>query len=310
MKGEFQLIERLKALIPRSLQGKIPIGDDAALLHFGSRPLLFTTDVIVENVDFKTGKGGARPEAVGRKALAVNLSDLAAMGGCPLAFVAAMGIPKSFPPSWAERAAKGMIRLARKYRTAWVGGDLSRASRAFISIALLGKPAGLPVRRSGARPGERIYVTGTLGGSIEGRHLQFEPRLREARFLAHRFRPSAMIDLSDGLIQDLGHLLTASRVGARVDLARVPVSKAALKRARGRTRPALRSALADGEDFELLFTLPPGRGARLEKAWKRAFPRTPLSKIGTVVRGSGKIFWKEGEQSKKLWFQKKGFTHF
>lgn len=315
MRGEFKLIERLKAFIPRRLQGTFPIGDDAAILTLPNNrkeSLIFTTDAIVEGVDFRLGRRGAAPEVVGHKALAVNLSDIAAMGGKPVAFVAAFGIPGRLSQAWVERMAKGIIRLARRFGVAWVGGDISRASRLFVSIALLGKgKRGRLVARSGARRGDSIYVTGTLGGSIEGKHLLFTPRLREAQFLLSRCQPTAMIDLSDGFIQDLGHILRASRVGARVELGRIPISRIARKRSGASHRRALRSALSDGEDFELLFTLSPRKGRGLEGAWPRAFPRVPLTKVGEIVPPPAKVEWYErGKKLRRLWFRKKGFTHF
>ena len=298
---EFHLIEKIKRLIPRNLQGMIPIGDDAAVLPgYGKKSFLFTTDVIVEGVDFVVGQ--ARPEAIGRKALAVNLSDIAAMGGRPLAFVVAWGLPRKYAGAYTERAAKGMLRLARRFKVAWVGGDISKSDRLFISIALLGRvEKGRAILRKGARKGDSIYVTGKLGGSIQGKHLNFTPRIREAQFLASQFRPTAMIDISDGFIQDLEHILKASSVGASIELNRIPVSAAAQKN--------LRAALTDGEDFELLFTLPAAKGKRLEAAWLRKFPRVPLTKVGEITDGRG-IHWHTKGKTVKMWFQKKGYVHF
>ena len=276
MEGEFQFIERLKSLIPRSLQGEVPIGDDTAVLPFSKgKFLLFTTDAVVEGVDFLVGKRGAKPEAIGHKALAVNLSDMAAMGGRPLAFVATFGIPRSFSEAWVERAAKGILRLARQFKVQWVGGDISRAKQLFISIALIGEiKKEKVVLRKGAKAGNRIYVSGSLGGSIQGKHLFFTPRLREAQFLVRNFRPTSMIDISDGFIQDLEHLLKASGVGALIELDRIPISKAAQRPAAASRRKALQAALTDGEDFELLWTLPPHPAKRLEKIWPEYFQKS------------------------------------
>lgn len=311
MYDESRFIERLKRLIPRSLQGAIPIGDDTAILNVRSKSLLFTTDVIVEGVDFRLGKGGARPHQIGHKALAVNLSDIAAMGGEPLAFVCAMGMPKHFPAAQAEGVAKGMIRLARQFGLSWVGGDLSRADRLFVSIALLGK-ARYPILRQGAKPEEAIYVTGRLGGSLAGRHLNFIPRIEEARWLASHFRPGAAIDISDGFIQDLEHLLKASRVGAKISLDSIPISSAAWKSSVRRRQKALEAALTDGEDFELLFTYPKKRGRILEQKWRRRFPNVSLTQVGEIVHPHpGEVEWRQGGRSlRRLWFRKKGFKHF
>lgn len=313
MKGEFHLIERLRRLTPASLHGAIPRGDDAGAVRVGGRLVLFTTDAIVEGVDFLLGKRGARPEEIGHKALAVNLSDIAAMGAKPLAFVVAWGLPPQLSAGFIERMGKGMARLAKRFRVAWVGGDLSRARKLFISIAMLGEARpGEVVLRKGARPGHWIYVTGTLGGSIRGKHLNFLPRIDEAKFLTRRFRPTAMIDVSDGFIQDLGHLLTSSRVGARIHLERIPISGSARLQAREKgERSALKGALTDGEDFELLFTVSARRARGLERAWKREFPRVPLSRVGQVIRGkSEEIEWVKDKRPVKLWFRKRGFTHF
>lgn len=312
LKGEFYLIERLKRLIPRSLQGPFGIGDDAAVLpRGGGKSLLLTTDVIVEGVDFRIGpKGGAPPEAIGHKALAVNLSDIAAMGGKPSAFVSAWGIPKRISQDWIERTAKGMVRLARQFHVKWVGGDISRAGRLFISIALMGEGKTRKIiQRNGAKRGDFIYVTGTLGGSIHGKHLTFMPRIRESRYLAEEFHPTAMIDISDGFIQDLEHLLSSSGKGARVDLDRIPLSRVVLKGREKSRRAALQSALTDGEDFELLFTLPKREGSRLERAWRRRFPKLPLMRVGGIDSGKG-IQWFDQGKRVRLWFQKKGFRHF
>lgn len=206
-----------------------------------------------------------------------------------------------------------MIRLGRSFDTAWVGGDISRAERLFISIALLGEgEIKKIVRRKGARPGDLLYVTGKLGGSLEGRHLTFTPRLRESQFLVNRFHPRAMIDLSDGFIQDLGHLLKASRAGARIDLSKIPISEAAWRRAEGGRKRAVQSALTDGEDFELLFALPSGEGKRLEKEWRGQFGKVPLTRVGKIAASpGGRIGWHDaGKKLKQLWFDKKGFAHF
>jgi len=321
MKNEFHLIKRLKSLIPRSLQGSIPIGDDAGIFRAPpDKSLLFTTDVIVEGVDFLIGKRGASPppagtaspEEIGHKALAVNLSDIAAMGGRPLAFVSTWGIPKKFPEKWVERAAKEMLHLTRRFKVDWVGGDISRANQVFISIAMVGRASKKVVLRKGAKPGDFIYVTGKLGGSIKGKHLSFTPRILEGQFLASRFTPTAMIDISDGFVQDLGHLLKASKVGARVELESIPISNAAWRGARRSRRRALQSALSYGEDFELLFTLRPAQRVKLEKAWRKRFPGVLLSCVGEVTNSKpGKIDWFDGRKPlTKLWFQKTGFAHF
>lgn len=267
----------------------------------------------MEGIDFRIrGKERASPEQIGHKALAVNLSDIAAMGGKPLAFVAAIGIPKRFSQAWIERVARGMISLARQFKICWVGGDISRSDKFFVSIALLGEGETREiVSRKGAKPGDLIYVTGKLGGSIQRKHLVFTPRIREGRYLAGGIHPNAMIDLSDGFIQDLGHILSSSHVGARVTLDQIPISEAARDRAKGSEKKALMFALSDGEDFELLFTVARNKSERLEKSWARQFPAIPLTRVGEITFRSGRIEWaRSGKSVSKLWFRKKGFAHF
>ncbi|MBI3313497.1 MAG: thiamine-monophosphate kinase [Candidatus Omnitrophica bacterium] len=304
MQSEFKLIEDIKKIIPRKLQGPLGIGDDAALLPKipKNHEWLLTTDVLVDGVDFRINE--MRPEMIGRKTLAVNLSDIAAMGGIPAAFVISLGIPAHVKENWIHRFYKGMIRLAKQTNTACVGGDISRASNFFASVALLGHvEKGRAVTRCGAKRGDLIFVTGKLGGSILKHHYDFTPRLSEAGFLNKHFRPTAMIDISDGLIQDLEHILKSSGVGARIDFTRVPISKNAEELVRGNADKALRHALTDGEDFELLFTVRKHWRGSLKKAWKKYFPKVPLSEIGIVTAGKGKVI-----NAPRL--SKKGFTHF
>ena len=310
MRNEFELIRRLTKRIPSSLQGRIGIGDDAGVFSKGKNDCeLFTTDAVVEGVDFIPSK--ASPELVGRKALAINLSDIAAMGGIPVAFVVTLGIPKNLKQKWLERFYDGMIGLAKRYSVLCVGGDITRASVFFASISLVGKVSSKNlVLRKGGKVGHLIGVTGTLGGSILGHHLAFEPRLKEAQFLA-RFHPTAMIDISDGFVQDLGHILKASGVGANIFLDTIPVSRAASKLAKGRLRKSLERALSDGEDFELLFTIAPGRKKELEKKWESAFPRVPLTWVGNIQEGAGKITWyQRGQKIKGFSLRRLGFAHF
>lgn len=311
MQDEFQFIQRLKSLIPRRLQGPFAIGDDAAILPVSSgKSFLFSTDVIVDGIDFVFGKG-ASPEAVGYKALAVNLSDIAAMGAKPVSFVAAIGIPKSFSQSTIERVAKGIVKLAKKFNVRWVGGDTTRSQKFFISISILGeqKPKRI-VKRSGAKTGDWIYVTGELGGSILGKHLNFAPRIREGIFLAEKFSPSAMIDVSDGLIQDLEHILSSSKKGARVELSKIPVSRASRRKSRGNSLKAMEFSLTDGEDFELLFTISKKQAKTLERAWKNRFPGVRLTCIGQIRPPGGELEWYQKGKRARLWFRKKGFKHF
>ena len=311
MRNEFDLIRRLTKKIPPKLQGLIGIGDDAGAFRSGKNTYeLLTTDAIVEGVDFALSK--ARPEWVGRKALAVNLSDIAAMGGIPAAFVVTLGIPRNFKQRWLEKFYEGMLKLAEQYRVLCVGGDITRSPVFFASLALAGRAASQKlVLRKGAKAGDLIGVTGSLGGSILGRHFFFEPRIREAQFLK-KFHPTAMIDISDGFAQDLGHILKASELEAEIFLDTIPVSSDALKLAKNRPPKALEHALSDGEDFELLFTVPPRQKKALEGKWKAAFPRVPLNWVGNILKGKpGKITWRRnGKKAAGFFLKRSGFAHF
>ena len=309
IKSEFGLIEKIKRKIPRDLQGTIPIGDDAgAWMSPSGKQLLFTSDVIVENVDFIRRQ--LAPEKIGRKALAINLSDMAAMAAEPLVFTIALGIPKSMPEAWILRFYNGLMDLARQYNVSCVGGDVTQAKEFFASIALTGQAAKEEiVRRRGARSGDWIAVTGVLGGSILKNHYAFEPRVEEARFLTRLFRPSAMIDISDGLLQDLEHLLKASGCGADLNVDKIPVSPDAMELSAKTGRTFWEHALTDGEDFELLFTVNQAMKTQLEKAWPKAFPGVKLSWIGRIRSGKGTTFKSKGK-TVSLQFKKKGYTHF
>lgn len=297
---EFDLIAKIKKQIPRRFQGKLGIGDDTEIFfESGGQSFIVTSDALVENVDFR--KTTATPEQVGRKALAVNLSDLAAMGANPVGFTVTIGLPRGYGEKWVRRFYKGMMPLAKTFHVPCLGGDFSRSKTFFVSIAMIGKVLSREiVLRKGARPGDLMVVTGKLGGSIAGHHFDFTPRIREARFLAQNFHPTSMIDVSDGLIQDLKHILETSKVGAAVDLDAIPV----LKEAKGLT-----SALSDGEDFELLFTISKGKKSRLEKAWKRKFPNVKLSWIGKIEKGKG-VRWMRGGRPVSFSLKKEGFQHF
>ena len=261
--GELDLIRWIRGRIGKR-SGRIVVdsGDDAAVVEAGRGHILFKTDSVIDGVHFDSRK--ARPEEIGHKAIARCLSDIGAMGCYPTFAVVAIMIPRNAREAWIKRLLTGLERTARKFGTAVVGGDVaSHAGKLAINVALMGETRDLkPVRRSGARVGDAILVTGPLGGSIRGKHLRFTPRVREGIELNRRFELHAMIDVSDGLATDLGHLCDESRVGAVVDETRVPIAPAA------RRLPGLPldHALFDGEDYELLFTMPPIEAGRVEKA--------------------------------------------
>jgi len=265
--AELDLIRWIRRRIG-TRRGRIVVdsGDDAAVLKVGRGNLLFKTDSVIDGVHFDSRS--ARPEAVGHKAIARCLSDIAAMGCYPAFAVVAIMIPKNARELYIKRVLAGLDRTAARYGTPVVGGDVkSHHGKLAISVALLGETRDLePVRRSGARIGDAIAVTGSLGGSILGKHLKFQPRIREGLELNRRFELHAMIDISDGLSTDLGHLCDESRVGALLFEDRLPISADARKLSRRDRRSPIDHALNDGEDYELLFTLPGIQASKLEKS--------------------------------------------
>lgn len=287
---EFELIARLIRALPGHEAVKVGAGDDCAVLDLGlpDRELLFKTDAVVEGTHFTRA---TPPEKIGRKALARALSDIAAMAGTPTCALVTLALPREFEVSFVEAIYDGLNALAREHGVAIAGGETTtNPERILISIALLGSvPKGCAVLRSGARAGDAIFVTGQLGGSITGRHLDFEPRLAEARWLAAHFTPHAMLDVSDGLAGDLRHLLHASGVGAELHARAIPISREAKLRARAESsvKPPLLAALTDGEDFELLFTIGSRHAVPLLDAWKQQFPSVPLSCIGKITTAFG-----------------------
>ena len=259
---------------------KIGPGDDLAVVQCGPEGLLVGTDQVLDGVHFLLGDHG--PRAAGRKAMARNLSDVAAMAALPLAAVATVSLPTGATHHDAQEIYHGMREIGDVFDCPLVGGDVgSWAHPLAISVTILARPHGIePVLRRGARCGDAICVTGNFGGAWRSpRHLLFTPRIAEARILAGQFGVHAMIDVSDGLARDLGHLCRASGLGAEVTAAAVPVSEAA--------GPAgLAAALHDGEDYELLFTLS-------EEDARDLLERQPLgvnvSRIGTMVSGDGLV---------------------
>lgn len=243
-------------------------GDDAAVVRIGRSPVVFKTDCVLDGIHFDSRT--ARPEQIGHKALARCLSDVAAMACVPSFAVVAVMAPASARTAYLRRVVTGMERTAKAFQVAIVGGDFAtHRGKLGIAVALLGEQRGItPVRRNGARPGDAVAVTGRLGGSILGRHLTFRPRIREARDLARRFDLHAMIDISDGLGVDLAHVCRESGAGAILFEDRIPVSSAARKLARRDGRTALAHAVGDGEDYELLFTVPAAQAKRLDRSRK------------------------------------------
>jgi thiamine-monophosphate kinase len=308
--NEFELIARLTKSLPTNQNVVTGAGDDCAVLDLGvpDKLFLFKTDAVVEGIHFKKD---SPPEKIGHKALARCLSDIAAMAGTPTAALVTIGLPENFEPGFVEKIYGGMNALAQKHGVAIAGGETTtNPDRIFISIALLGTVGReKQILRSGAKAGDAIFVTGELGGSLAGKHLEFEPRLHEARWLAENFSIHAMIDLSDGLAGDLRHLLKSSRVGAELLKSTIPISRAAKETARQKpfTKPPFIAALTDGEDFELLFTVPGSDAVKLLDAWKKQFPKLRLRCIGKITADEGiTIRNKSGAQP----LTANGYVHF
>lgn len=290
--GEFGLIKSIKGQFV-SGRGVIKgIGDDTAVLsELKGNLLLLTTDMLIENEHFKSD---TNPKDIGYKALACNVSDIAAMGGEPCYAVVSLGIPKNKRIGYAIGIYRGMLKLAKKYNIKIVGGDTVKHNRVIINIALLGKvKKKYLVTRDGARPGDQIFVTGPLGLSyISGRHLTFTPRIKESSFLVRKYPPTSMIDVSDGLVADLGHILEESKVGALLIEENIPFIPGA----------KLKDALYGGEDFELVFTLP----AKLAEKLKRS--SIGFFHIGEITRKKGMQLLRKSGSKEKLTL--KGYTHF
>lgn len=272
--GERRLIGEIRRWLgSASPPAPFGIGDDCAVLPGMRGRLLLTVDPVVHGRHFDDS---VPARSVGAKLLKRNLSDLAAMGGRPAAAVVAIALDPRVRLSWLEGFYRGLAASARRFRVPLVGGDVAQADGTLVaSLTLLGRPAGSRVlTRTGARMGDLIYVTGALGGSRRsGRHHSFPPRLAEGAWLARQRQVRAMMDLSDGLAKDLP-CLTPPGAEPSVFAATLPKNRGA----------SLEAALGEGEDFELLFALARrSDSAAFEQAWRRAFPRTRLSRIGAFV---------------------------
>lgn len=294
--GEFGLIDLLRAKVGEPGEGEVWVGDDTAVLRAPAGTILFTTDLLVEHVHFDTAFIG--PEDLGYKSIAVNISDVAAMGGVPRRAVVGLGVSPDLEVEWIEKLYAGMRECCDEFDMAVVGGDLSRSKELIISVALLGNPAGrLFVPRSGARVGDAVCVTGTLGASAAGlrlmreenkerldllkAHLRPTPRVRESQVL-RKHLPTAMIDISDGFSVDLGHICESSDVGVVVeggDLPLVDLSGVTVDES------PLQLGLSGGEDYELCFTIPQDRCAAAMSAVTKA-TGTKVTRVGEIVESS------------------------
>ena len=288
--NEFELIAKFAPTLPTNDQVVRGAGDDCAVLDLGIKDqlILFKTDAVVEDVHFTKE---IPAEKVGRKALARVLSDVAAAAGKPTSCLVTIGLPKNFDPDYVFSFYKGLNALAREHDISVSGGETTRTTGPiFVSIALLGTvPHNRVITRAGAKSGDAIFVSGELGDSISGKHLEFEPRLKEAQWLAENFTVHAMMDLSDGIAGDLRHILNASKVGAELFSDSIPITRAAKLKARNESsaKPPLLAALTDGEDYELVFTLASKSAVAVLDAWNKQFPETKLSCIGKITSQPG-----------------------
>jgi thiamine-monophosphate kinase len=314
---ERQLIAQIREMGQRSKRAGIVygIGDDCAVLRLGrGNDSLVTTDFCLEGVHFR--RDWHSPEWAGHRCVARGLSDIAAMGGQPVAVFLSLALPRHLPQSWVPRFMRGLIQLAKKHGAALAGGDTTQSpSEILADIIVVGRvPKGKAILRSGARPGDRIYVSGELGGSAAAvtkmkagpkkklnareysRHFFPEPRVEVGRVLRERKLVSAMIDVSDGLSTDLSHICEESGVGAEIDGKRIP--RAAIGKQSRLVNLDL--ALHGGEDYELLFTAPAGR--RIPES----VGGVALTLIGKVTRGRG-VFIQDG---RRLKLHPRGWEHF
>jgi thiamine-monophosphate kinase len=291
---EDQLIARLTRKLPATKGVHIGVGDDCAVIG-GPRDKtwqLLKTDAVIEGIHFGESEDWRR---VGWKALCRNISDIAAMGGEPAHALVTLAVAPEVEMQRVEALYTGLGKAARRFGVGIVGGETSRSpGPLFVSVALTGTVEQKRLAtRSGGRQGDTIFVTGRLGGSLSsGKHLDFVPRLAEARWLTSEFAISAMMDISDGVGSDLPRLAAASGCGFDLNLDTIPRTKGC----------TVEQALADGEDFELLFSVPSKDSLRLTAAWKKQFPRLPLTRIGELTAHS-----KEGTPST---IQTRGFDHF
>lgn len=321
--GEFGFIDRLRRRTDAGEGVLLGIGDDcAAVVTPPGETLLMTSDLLIEGVHFR--RDWTDWHRLGRKCVAVNVSDIAAMGGTPRFLLLGLGLPPQLPLAELDGLIDGFLEGARTYGALLVGGDTCRSPQGlFISVTAQGSvPREELVGRGGARPGQAIYVSGTLGDSalalrellagrtpdsfLASRHHDPSARVELGRRLAAARLPTAMIDLSDGLLADLGHVLASSGAGARIELERLPLSPS-FRRALVEDPAAIDLALNGGEDYELLFAVPSDREEALAALTRGAEP--PLTRIGVVTSATGEINVVDGK-GRLYQSQQRGYNHF
>ncbi len=310
---EFDFIRRIAtrfaALPANGFEG---IGDDCAVLPVGDgEALLFTADLLTEGVHFLRAATSARE--LGRKSLAVNLSDVAAMGACPVATLLSLSLPADAAGDWAEEFMQGYHESSERFGVALVGGDTTRSeSGIVINVTAIGRAGTARIkRRSDARAGDTVFVAGELGASgaglrdiLAGRcdtplaavHRNPQPQVAEGLWLGARPEVHAMMDLSDGLASDIRHILERSHCGAVLDTERIPCAAGA----------DLRLAVCGGEDYKLLLTADSAHAERLAADFRERFG-TPLHAVGRITEGSELVWQENGRTIAPTW---QGFSHF
>jgi thiamine-monophosphate kinase len=309
MSLESELVAWLEQNLPTDPRLKIALGDDAAVIAATTVDTVVTTDMLTDGVDFLLEQ--IDPQLAGRKALGANLSDLAAMAAGPVAAFVSLVLPKrgTSKLSAIELAIQlylGMAPLAAKHGITIAGGDTNTWDGSLaISVTAIGQttPHG-PLTRSGAKVGDQVLVTGSLGGSILGKHLEFEPRVAEALLLNERYTLHAGMDISDGLAIDAARLAKASGVGILLDLDAIPISDAARHICRLDGGDALQCALSDGEDFELLLAVPPAAAREILNAQPLM---VPITRVGEVVADPG--LWQVSSAGHREPLAARGFEH-
>jgi thiamine-monophosphate kinase len=270
----------------RFFDRRVPIGagfDDAALVKVPGRDILVSGDMLVEGTHFVRGE---KPENIGRKAVSISLSDMAAMGAEPVCLLLSLGVPERYPIASVKRLFRGVASALKDFDTPLVGGDTVRSPGIVVDTVVIGaNRRGKVLRRSGARPGDVILATGVFGSSLStGWHCRFRPRIREMAFLKQRLDITSAIDASDGLHASLRILSQESGTRFRVDASRI-----LFRRKRPTHAQSLRSALFDGEDFELVFTSRDRRIPQVRRQFQKKF-KLPLSVLGKVESGRGLFF--------------------
>ena len=315
-RGEFGFIDYINAVFPVP-EGTVGIGDDCAVLPAGEGELLFSTDLLMEGVHFLRSESS--PEDVGWKAAAVNLSDIAAMGGKPVATFLSIALPKDAQGEWAERFIEGYRQISSQYDVPLLGGDTTSSLRDIaVNVGILGRcQSGKRLMRSGAKVGETIYVTGPLGDSAAGlqailkgirrsedvktlieRHKRPLPRVDAGVILIQSGKVGAMMDISDGIASDMRHIMKASKVGAVIELDRLPLSSELISVCAEQGWDRYWLSTSGGEDFELLFTGPDGLENELDI---KVYP------VGKIVDGNELTWTVEGSA---VDYDYMGYKHF